>query len=139
MAFRKTLGTIGTTAILAFAAVGAASPAANAAEPVVTISGQQLSIVPATAAATPADQAQGESVVGVTVTPGTNKPLSLSCGNYGFDGPWFYETCSGSSYRVFVDCSDGYRYISTSYYSGTHSFALKCPAGNAVGGGAIGN
>ncbi|MFE4970945.1 hypothetical protein ACFRAR_02365 [Kitasatospora sp. NPDC056651] len=136
MAFRRTLGTIGTTVMLAFTAVGGLCPVANAAEPVVTVAGQQLSIKPATSAA---DSPKAtDSVVGVSKNSGA-KPLDLNCWNYAFDGPWFYETCNGSSYRVFVDCSDGYRYISTAYFSGQHNFALECPAGDAVGGGAIGN
>ncbi|TQF03754.1 hypothetical protein E6W39_17845 [Kitasatospora acidiphila] len=147
MAFRKTLGAIGTTTILAFAAVGAFSPVANAAdEPLATIQAQPVgassyasTATPSTATATPSDPSATAAEAEPAVSGEAHAPQTLSCWNGRTSGAWFYETCNGNSYRPYVDCSNGVRYISSVYYGGEWNFGLKCPVGNAVWGGAIGN
>ncbi|MCC9306791.1 hypothetical protein LN042_06675 [Kitasatospora sp. RB6PN24] len=146
MAFRKTLGAIGTTTILAFAAVGAFTPMANAAdEPLAIIQAQpvhataQSATSPLTTTATPTDPSATAESAEPAVSGEAHAPQNLSCWNGHTNGAWFYETCNGNSYRPYVDCSNGVRYISGAYYGGEWNFALKCPVGNAVWGGAIGN
>jgi hypothetical protein len=147
MAFRKTLGAIGTTTILAFAAVGAFTPVANATEEPqapATIQAQPVDAgsqastgEAATATATPSDPAATPDAV-TAVSGETHAPQTLSCWNGRTNGAWFYETCNGTRYRPYVDCSNGVRYISSVYYGGEWNFGLRCPVGNAVWGGAIG-
>ncbi|MFD8599338.1 hypothetical protein ACFV1L_30485 [Kitasatospora sp. NPDC059646] len=64
------------------------------------------------------------------------KPLDLTCGNFSFSGASFTETCNGSLWQPFVDCSDGNRYVSTVEFSGLFRVRLTCPVGVAVAGGA---
>lgn len=53
-------------------------------------------------------------------------------------GRTFHEKCTGTRYRPYVDCSNGYRYIFRTY-SGTREFWLYCPSGTrAIWGGAYG-
>jgi hypothetical protein len=42
-------------------------------------------------------------------------------------GPWFHEICTGDIYWPYVDCTDGFRYISTVAFGGTWEFWLGCP------------
>lgn len=69
---------------------------------------------------------------------GTVRPLSVSCWNGYTSGRLFHENCSGTSYRPYVDCTNGYRYIFGTF-SGSWEHWLYCPAGsNAIWGGAYG-
>ncbi|HEU4425876.1 MAG TPA: hypothetical protein VFR67_25340 [Pilimelia sp.] len=42
-------------------------------------------------------------------------------------GPWFHEICDGDIYWPYVDCTDGFRYVSTVAFSGAWEFWLRCP------------
>ncbi|WP_188298969.1 hypothetical protein [Streptomyces sp. CBMA156] len=119
--------------MIGFAAVGGMAPVANAAEPVVTVAAEDLS-------STSAGAADADSSAAAVAGASPSQTLALSCWNARVDGGWFYETCNGKKYKPFVDCSNGYRYISKTYYGGQHNFALQCPARTtAVRGGAIGS
>jgi hypothetical protein len=147
MAFRKTLGAIGTTAVLALSAIGAFSPVASAQDAShaanATIKankpGSSHSITGTAKPSLVTQDSKAVSATTATAKPApTDKPESVSCWNGRTSGRYFYETCDGSNYRPYVDCSNGYRYI-FGVFNGEWNFTLACPAGtNAEWGGAIG-
>ncbi len=161
MAFGKMLAAVGTVSALALTAVGTVGSVAYANT---TIKPVALNNAPAIGNNAPAlgesattpvvtnnASAAGETVIEASVTmakpsnlPAVHsdgtvtsiRPLNLSCGNFSFSGASFTETCNGPLWQPFVDCSDGYRYVSTVEFSGLFRVRLTCPVGTAVGGGA---
>lgn len=136
---RKSLAVAGASALLALGSSVAMAPSANAAS---AGSGQ---------AVTTAQSAQGQVKAGGTVTKSLDKSVGASaaakgeintlanCWNGWTSGRNFYMTCSGNGYRVYVDCSNGYRYTFGTYYYGTWNHTLTCPSGTyAIWGGSIG-
>ncbi|WP_418959876.1 hypothetical protein [Streptomyces tritici] len=134
---RKSLAVAGASALLALGSTVAMAPSAQAAP------GGQATAV--------ARSAQGEVTSGVAVGKSLDKSLGApaaaqgeisaqaNCWNGRTSGRYFYMTCSGNGYRVYVDCSNGYRYTFGTYYYGTWNHTLSCPYGtNAIWGGSIG-
>ncbi|MFC6086254.1 hypothetical protein [Sphaerisporangium aureirubrum] len=115
----------------------------------------------ATAGTAAAPTAPGATVVSVSATDGTTTAVSrhrtrsksegsgalagsevaaraATCYDGFVSGPDFYVTCTGDAegYRLYIDCSDGFRYYFDPLYVGTWEHVLTCPAGTlAVWGG----
>ncbi|GAA2717040.1 MULTISPECIES: hypothetical protein [Streptomyces] len=66
----------------------------------------------------------------------TERELAATCWNGRTDGGRnFFMTCNGTSYHVYVDCTDG-RHLFSEVFSGQWDFRLTCPVGTrAVWGG----
>ncbi|OKJ02908.1 hypothetical protein [Kitasatospora sp. CB01950] len=161
MAFGKMLSAIGVASALALTTVGTVGSAAFAADtaaqpavkPAVQPAAQANPMTPALPVISAANNAAAANEVqtpSVTLAQPSNlpsvhsdgtaqgiAPLDLVCGNFSFNGPSFTETCNGSLWQPFVDCSDGNRYVSTVDFSGLFRVRLTCPAGVAVAGGAF--
>jgi hypothetical protein len=79
-----------------------------------------------------------EMLGGTSVSPPYGA-ASLRCWNPALSGRLFALSCSGNSWRVFVDCSNRVRYV-TPALTGAKRVAMYCPAGTrAVRGGAFGH
>ncbi|MGW1200249.1 hypothetical protein ACWD4B_31075 [Streptomyces sp. NPDC002536] len=122
---------VAITAVAGFAAPAGADPVApNTAE----------------AQAVSTDGQSKNSTAGMTpVSPNTpvqrasssaERDLAATCWNGRIDGGRnFFMTCNGTSYHVYVDCTDG-RHLFPETFSGQWDFRLTCPAGTrAVWGG----
>ncbi|MFG2333150.1 hypothetical protein ACGFMM_26485 [Streptomyces sp. NPDC048604] len=132
---RKSLAVAGASALLALGSTVAMAPTAQAG------SGQATAV---------AQSAQGQVKAGTGVAKSLDKSAGApaaaqgdisaqaNCWNGRTSGRNFYMTCSGSGYRVYVDCSNG-RYTFGTYYYGTWNHTLTCPSGTyAIWGGSIG-
>ncbi|MYZ36346.1 MULTISPECIES: hypothetical protein [unclassified Streptomyces] len=64
---------------------------------------------------------------------------SLSCWDPYFSGSTFAVSCSGNRYYVYVDCSNGYRYV-VGPLAGAKRVTITCPGGyRALRGGGYGS
>ncbi|MEU8529868.1 MULTISPECIES: hypothetical protein [Streptomyces] len=137
---RKSLAVMGASALLALGSGVALAPSASAA-----------SAGNAGQTAATAQSSQGEVKSGGAVTKSLDKSTGLaaaakgeintlaSCWNGSTSGRYMYMTCSGNGYRVYIDCSNGYRYTFPTYYYGTFNHTMWCPSGTyAIWGGSIG-
>ncbi len=148
MKVRNSLASLGMSAVLALGIGGAVAPAAAAAAPGTTAPGAAAG-APAPGVAAAADYASKDLKTGATRTGkaspagrfGQSLPparASLRCWSPYLSGRVFAISCSGSAYRVFVDCSNRVRYV-TPVLSGSKRVTLVCPAGTrALRGGAYG-
>ncbi|WP_432069067.1 hypothetical protein [Streptomyces sp. AA1529] len=149
MKVRNSLASLGMSAVLALGIGGAVAPAAAAAAPGATAPGAPAASAPAPGVAANADYASKDLKTGGTRT-GKASPAgrfgqalpparaSLRCWSPYLSGRVFAISCSGSAYRVFVDCSNRVRYV-TPVLSGSKRVTLVCPAGTrALRGGAYG-
>ncbi|MFI6206969.1 hypothetical protein ACIBAI_11245 [Streptomyces sp. NPDC051041] len=137
MKIRRSLATLGASAALALGAAGALAPAAEAASQ----SGSPTAVFKATDRDATVAGAAGRADGTAALAAGTKADVGIqaTCWNARTSGRYFYMTCNGQGYRVYVDCSNGYRYISSTLYYGTWNHTLACPSGtNAIWGGSIG-
>ncbi len=121
------------TLAVAAAALGAglatSAPATAADDPVVT-------------STSPGKPARTDGLTGTRVTkddrgavqatrakaaPSGADAAAVRCWNGRRSGRNFYETCRGTGYRPFVDCSNGIRYVSRASFTGTWNHRLTCP------------
>jgi hypothetical protein len=133
----RSLATLGASTALVFGAIAGLAPAAQAA----TDSGSPAAVAKATDRGVTATKAAGESAAGAAVKGDVKsaKGILANCYNGRVSGRNFYMTCSGNGYKVYVDCSDGYRYTFPTVYYGTWNHTLTCPVGTyALWGGSIG-
>ncbi|WP_316528457.1 hypothetical protein [Kitasatospora brasiliensis] len=143
MAFSRTLGAIATTATLALMAVGTFSTAA-AADDGLQKGGFATNTweKPGSGHLTTELSTQSKLVgyqahpaLDSATNPAPSKPLSGSCSDAAMSGPYFAETCDGTYYYTYIDCSDGNEYV-FGPYSGRARYYMSCPSGyNATGGG----
>ncbi|WP_229375203.1 hypothetical protein [Streptomyces spirodelae] len=139
MKVRNSLAALGMSAVLALGVGGAVAPAAQAATP-----GTPVTDVAANADYKSKDLKNGRTKTG-KATPagkaGQARPparASLRCWSPYLRGRVFAVSCSGSAFRVFVDCSNRVRYV-TPVLSGSKRVTLVCPSGTrALRGGAFG-
>ncbi|MFD5101660.1 hypothetical protein [Streptomyces albidochromogenes] len=138
MTIRKNLGLVGAGAMLMLGAGVGIAPAASAAS---TGDGQAVS----TSQSSKGQVKSGVGTKSLSKAGGAaaasegDVSINANCWNGSRSGRNFYMTCSGNGYRVYVDCSNGYRYTFGTYYYGTWNHTLTCPVGtNAVWGGSIG-
>ncbi|MEU7313160.1 hypothetical protein [Streptomyces sp. NPDC007083] len=149
MKVRNSLASLGMSAVLALGIGGAMAPAAAAAAPGATAPGAAAAGAPTPGVAANADYASKDLKTG-GIRTGKASPAgrfgqalpparaSLRCWRPYLSGRVFAISCSGSAYRVFVDCSNRVRYV-TPVLSGSKRVTLVCPAGTrALRGGAYG-
>ncbi|WP_144440933.1 hypothetical protein [Streptomyces roseifaciens] len=121
---------IAVTAIAGLAAPAGADPVPNTAEAQATSTDGQSKTSTAglapIAGNTPIQRASSS----------TERELAATCWNGRTDGGRnFFMTCNGTSYHVYVDCTDG-RHLFPETFSGQWDFRLTCPVGTrAVWGG----
>ncbi|WP_030542072.1 hypothetical protein [Streptomyces albus] len=144
MKIRRSLGAIGATSALAVGTLLGLSPAANAAP--AAESGTAAATSQSASGRTITDTADartlkatgGNAVAGTSAADAPYR-ADANCWNGSTSGRNFYMTCSGNGYRVYVDCSNGVRYIFSTYYYGSWNHTLTCPSGtSAIWGGSIG-
>ncbi|MFI0354626.1 hypothetical protein [Actinomadura sp. 9N407] len=138
MKLRTTLGIAGMAAGVGLGLAPAAAAAAPADGPatLVTKSGARTT-APVAAVRKTTDRTGGVAAA-KNARPGEISVKAVSCWDGWRSGRTFHEKCNGSSYRPYVDCTNGYRYIFGTY-SGAREFWLNCPSGsNAIWGGAYG-
>jgi len=73
----------------------------------------------------------GVAVRASSFQPAPEKWQSLSCWDREIDGRVFAISCSGSSWYVWTDCTNGYRFT-TGPISGSYRITMTCPAGYTV-------
>lgn len=121
---------VAVTAIAGFAAPAGADPAPNTAEAqAVSTDGQSKNGTAGMTPVSPNTPVQRAS-------SSTERDVAANCWNGRTDGGRnFFMTCNGTSYHVYVDCTDG-RHLFPETFSGQWDFRLICPVGTrAVWGG----
>ncbi|WP_046496472.1 hypothetical protein [Streptomyces odonnellii] len=136
MRILKSLGVILALVLLALGIGGGLAPAAYSAD------GPDA---PGGAGYSAADLNTGRTVSGgAPATSGADREVppqeaSLRCWDPYFSGSTFAVSCDGSRYYVYVDCSNGYRYV-VGPLSGAKRVTLTCPGGfRALRGGGYGS
>jgi hypothetical protein len=138
MSIRKNLGLVGAGALLMLGSGVGLAPAASAAS---TGNGQAVSVAQNAQGQTKTEVASKslDKSTGVKAAAKGDVNAMASCWNGYTSGQYMYMTCSGNGYRVYIDCSNGYRYIFPTYYYGTFNHTMWCPSGTyAIWGGSIG-
>ncbi|GHF34006.1 MULTISPECIES: hypothetical protein [Streptomyces] len=111
------------TAVAGPAAPAGADPAHHTAEAhAVSVDGQSKNSTAEMAPAAQKPQIQPAS-------SSADRDAAAKCWSGRTDGGRkFFKTCNGTSYRVYVDCTDG-RYLFPETFSGQWEFRLTCPEG----------
>jgi hypothetical protein len=133
----------GVAAIALIMVMGALAPAGAAAAPpgasVVSTSATEGTMSSKSSEATRA-KGEGNAAVAENQAAADDQAavFAATCYNAWVSGRNFYMTCTSDAagYRVYVDCSNGYRYYFNTLYFGTWNHVLTCPFGTyAVWGG----
>ncbi|RAJ71690.1 hypothetical protein K378_00510 [Streptomyces sp. Amel2xB2] len=134
MKIKKALAVLGASAAMALGFGGVMAPSAQAHSPVGGDAGYtQTDLRTGTMRAGAAFALPG----GSSVSPPA-AAASLRCWDPYLAGRTFAVSCSGTAWRVFVDCTNNTRYV-TPVLSGAKRVAASCPLGtSAVRGGAFG-
>ncbi|MFF3754523.1 hypothetical protein ACFYYH_29435 [Streptomyces sp. NPDC002018] len=133
MKILRPLGVIAAGAMLALGVGRGMAPTAHSAD------------APSVAGYSAADLATGRTTSGTAAAVsghGREVPpqeVSLGCWDPYFSGSTFALSCSGNRYYVYVDCSNGYRYV-VGPLAGAKRVTLTCPGGyRALRGGGYGS
>ncbi|MBB6472872.1 hypothetical protein [Sphaerisporangium rubeum] len=140
MKIKTMLGVAATALIMV---VGALTPADAAAAPPgarVTSTSATEGTMTSTSSEATRTKGEGRSALASNQTAESDRAavFAATCYNAYVAGRNFYMTCTSDAYgyRVYVDCSNGFRYYFGTLYFGTWNHVLTCPVGTyAVWGG----